>query len=492
MRKLIALLALVLLCILPATQAFAAAEVHFDSLVIPDGLFEKQSYNQQRNILLNELIGQLHLYEQYFGKSKVTPGVKVILSGNDMTNFNPSKPLLNGKTIYLIQTSDDYSNIGKFNTIFEQLILINNPNADFESAEIIACFLKYKYLGVNIPKIASLYRYCFPNQYFYDDRLKSGFAEPFNQTVKMLTVAKINELDSEPDPKLKSFLSDCLDVGIFAACDKHYIEFPAFIRSSRLSSPNLKIKDMLLETENQRKLLLSGMHFHPNRTDIQLRLDSFKDLDAALIFISQGDDVKSGLMLVKVETYLENIASVEKSWWIALVVMILVIMACFLYVHNRLLLANAIDIENMANVSISKPLSPPKKQQPLQTRRPPGRTNTNSKPAKSGPIKPAAIVADATPKFTQENEPIESIQEAIGFVQPETKEQPQANASTSTEEKSQSKPRKRKIETANEKSEKNKSTLAAKSSKSTTKKSSPANPSSKSDKKPAVKRKPSK
>ena len=392
-RKLIALLTLILTCILPAAQAFAAPEVHFDWLNIPDGLFEKQSFNQQRNLLLNELINQLHLYEQYFGKSKVAPGVKVILSGNDMTNFDPSKPLVNGKTIYLIQTSDDYSNIGKFNTIFEQLIFINNPNADFESAEIIASFLKYKYFGVNIPKIASLYRYCFPNQYFYDDRLKSGFAEPFNQTVKMLAVAKINELDSESDPKLKTFLSDCLNSSIFAACDKHYIEFPAFIRSSRLSLPNLKIKDMLLETENERKLLLSGMHFRPNRTDIQLRLDSWKDLDAALIFISQGDDVKSGLMLVKVETYLENIASVEKSWWIALAVMILVIMACFLYVHNRLLLANTLDIENMPSVNILKPLPQQKKQQPSQARRSLQQTNANNKLIKPEPIKPTTVAA---------------------------------------------------------------------------------------------------
>lgn len=486
MRKLIALFALVLSCILPVIDTYAA-EVHFDSLVIPDGLFEKQSYDQQRNLLLNELISQLHLFEQYLGKSKVVPGIRVILSGNDMTNFNPNKPFVNGNTIFLVQTSDDYSNIGKFNTIFEQLIFVNYPNADFESTEIIASFLKYKHLGVNIPKIAGLYRYCFPNQYLYDDRIKSEFTKPLSQTVKMLAIAKINELDFESDPKLKTFMADCLSEGIFAACNKHYEEFPAFVRSAQVGSPNLKIKNMLEETEDKRKALLSGMHFHPNKTDIQLRLDSIKDLDAALIFISQGDDVKSGLMLVKVETYFENIASVEKTWWIALAAMMLSILACFLYVHNRLLLANTVDIESVAGESKTKPPAQQKKQQEPQTRQP-QQIKTSQEPNKLEPGKP--IVPEAIPTISADSQVIESIQESISPAQPiVTKpKEPTTRSKAAPEESSQPKTRKKKVEAAIEKIEKIKSQNSTQAKNSSKKSSS----SSKTDKKSPSKRKQSK
>lgn len=486
MRKLIALIALFLLCILPATHV-NAEQSHFDSLVIPDGLFEKQSFDQQRNLLLNELISQLHLYEQYLGKSRVVPGVRVILSGNDMTNFNPNKPFINGNTIFLVQTSDDYSNIGKFNTIFEQLVFINFPDADYESAEIIASFLKYKHLGVNVPKIAGLYRYCFPNQYLYDDRIKSEFTKPFSQTVKMLAIAKINELDLESDPKLKTLMADCLNEGIFAACNKHYVEFPAFVRSAQIGLPNLKIKNMLEETEGKRKALLSGMHFHPNKTDIQLRLDSMKDLDAALIFISQGDDVKSGLMLVKVETYLENIASVEKTWWIALAAMILSILACFLYIHNRLLLANTVDIGSVAAESKTKLQAQQKSQQEAQTNQP-QQIKINQEPIKPDPKKP--VVQESIPAISTDSQVIESIQESIGTTQPVVAKQKESTtrSKSSPEESNQPKTRKKKVEAAIEKIEKIKSQNSTQAKNPSKKTSS----TSKNDKKSPSKRKSSK
>ena len=483
MRKLIALLTLTILCIIPA-HTFAAPEIHFDSLVIPDGLFEKQSFEQQRNILLNELISQLHLYEQYFGKMAFAPGVKVILSGNDMTNFNPDKPLVTGNTIYLIQTSDDYSNIGKFNTIFEQLIFINKPNADFESAKIISSFLKFKYYGVNVSKIAGLYRYCFPNQYLYDDCLKSCYSHPLNQTIKTLAVAKISELDAASDPKLMSFISDCLENGIFEACEKNYSEFPVFIRSARPGIPNTKIKDVLVEVENKRRQIAASMHFHPNRTDIQLHLDAMKDLDTALIFISQNDDVKSNLVLGKIDTYQKNIAGIEKTWWIILAAMILIIMSCFLYVHNRLLLANTIDVESIPNVVIGKQT---KKSQMTP------RTNLDNKFQKqetarqvSTPLSP--IAQEHPNELSQVNEPIESIQESIVVIPSQPVELP----TISQEIKPKTSSKRKRIEEAIEKIEKVKSSNTGSSSKKSPGKSKITNTPSKTEKKSPGKRKPSK
>lgn len=483
MRKLIALLTLIVLCILPATHVFAAPEIHFDSLAIPDGLFEKQSFEQRRNILLNELINQLHLYEQYFGKMTFAPGIKVILSGNDMPNFNPDKPLVTGNTIYLIQTSDDYSNIGKFNTIFEQLIFINKPNADFESAKIISSFLKFKYYGVNVSKIAGLYRYCFPNQYLYDYCLKSCYSHPLNQTVKMLAVAKISELDARSDPKLISFISNCIENGIFEACEKNYSEFPIFIRSARTSIPNTKIKDVLIEVENKRKQIAASMHFRPNKTDIQLHLDAMKDLDTALMFISQDDDVKSNLALGKIDTYQENIVALEKTWWIILAAMILVLMSCFLYVHNRLLLANTIDVESIPNVVVGKQT---KKAQATQ------QTNPSNKPERQEATlqasAPSPIMQEPSTELSQVNEPIESIQESIVVIPSQPVELP----TVSQESKPKTSSKRKRIEEAIEKIEKAKSSNTGSSSKKSPGKAKPTNTPSKTDKKPPSKRKTSK
>lgn len=340
MRKLIALLFVAIFFSSPFIAL--SAEIHFDSLVIENGLFEKQSFDQQRNQLLNELINQLHLYEQYLGKSKTAPGIKVVMSGNSMPDFNPDKPLVSKNTIYLIQTSDDQSFLSKFNTIFEQLILINYPKADKDAVSIITLFLKYKHFNVNISKLAGLYRFCFPNQNLHEDPLKNSYSDNFSQSVKMLAASKLNELDTETNTDFKIFLRSCLDEGFLKACPKYFMDFPEFIRSVKTSLPNMKTVDVLVEAEDRRAILLSSMHIKPTKQDIQIRLDSFKDLDHALLFIAQGDNVKSKLMLDRVDVQLENVASVERFWWLMLSLMVLSVMACFLYVHNRLILRNAV------------------------------------------------------------------------------------------------------------------------------------------------------
>lgn len=340
MRKLIALLVLFLIMILPS--ATFAAEIHFDSLTIEDGLFEKQSFDQQRNQLLNELISQLHLYEQYLGTSKIAPGIKVIMSGNSMPDFNPDKPLISRNTIYLIQTSDDQSFLSKFNTIFEQLIYLNYPKADKDAISIISTFLKYKYFNVNISKLAGLYRFCFPNQNLHQDLLKSNYDESFSQAVKMLAASKLNELDTQANTDFKSFLKVCLNEGFLKACPKFFMDFPSFIRSLKTGLPNMKTVDVLVEAEDRRSMLQSGMHIKPTKQDAQIRLDSYKDLDQALLFIAQGDNVKSKLMLDRVDMQLEKISSIERFWWLMLSLMVLTLAACFLYVHNRLILRNVV------------------------------------------------------------------------------------------------------------------------------------------------------
>jgi hypothetical protein len=340
-RKLIALLVLFLTLILPSTTF--AAQIHFDSLTIEEGLFEKQSFDQQRNQLLNELINQLHLYEQYFGASKIAPGIKVVMSGNNMPDFNPDKPLISRNTIYLIQTSDDQSFLSKFNTIFEQLLYLNYPKADKDAVSIISTFLKYKYFNVNISKIAGLYRFCFPNQNLHQDPLKSDYDDSFSQAVMMLAASKLNEIDMQAYTDFNSFLKTCLNEGFIKACPKFFMDFPSFIRSVKTGLPNMKTVDVLIEAEERRSILMSGMHIKPSRQDVQIRLDSFKDLDHALLFIAQGDNVKSKLMLDRVDIQLAKIASVENFWWLIFSLMVLAMMACFLYIHNRLILRNVVD-----------------------------------------------------------------------------------------------------------------------------------------------------
>ena len=353
MRKLIVLLFSLILLVFPAI-AFAQAP-NLDSLSVPEGLFDKQTYDQQKNQLINETISQIHLYEKYFGKNRTPPSIKVVTSSNDIRNFNPFSPGVNGNAIYLIQTSDDLSNFGKFNTIFLQLIYFNFPNADSDSANIIATYLKYKHFNANPAKVAALYRLKNTSEFLYDDILSNSYDKPFDSTILMLATAKFSQLDSENNPKLIPFMKKSLEIGIKDAVSVLGMDFPTFLRSVKLVLPNTKLLPIVEEVEELRTQLWSNVHITPNTLDARSRLDASKDLDNALLFVSQSDETKPRILMDRVRSSIADLENVEKIWWIIFGIMLVLVTAGFLFVHNRMLLANVVSLKDVDNVTYSAP-----------------------------------------------------------------------------------------------------------------------------------------
>ena len=390
MRKLIVLLFSLVLLSMPVIT-FAKAP-NLDSLSIPEGLFNKQTYDQQKNQLINETIAQIHLYEKYFGKNRTPPSIKVVMSGNDIRNFDPTSPGVNGNAIYLVQTSDDLSSLGKFNTIFLQLIYFNFPNAGNDSANIIATFLKYKYFNANPAKVAALFRLNNTSEFLYDDFLNNKYEKPFDTTVLMLATAKLYQLDSENNPKLIPFMKKSLESGIKDACSVLGMDFPTFLRSVKLVLPNTKLLPIIQEVESLRTQLWSNVHITPNALDARSRLDASKDLDNALLFVSQSDETKPRILLDRVRSSIADLANVEKIWWIMFGIMLLLVTAGFLFVHNRMLLANVIQLKDAENVTYSSSIL-----EPISTKK--NNSYTETKAVKLGkPKKEVEPIEEKKPK----------------------------------------------------------------------------------------------
>ncbi len=339
MRKLLALL---LTIVILATPFLKTAEAGYtESLNIPDGLFEAQSRDLQKNILLNELISQIVFYENYLGKNKIPPSINVVLSGTDIPGYNMYRSGVRGNSIYLIQTPDDYSNLGKFNTIFTQLIYLNFPNTDMESADIISTFLNLKYFKANIPKFAGLYRYIYPNEFLYENPLENRSDNPLSPAIQMLSVAKLAQMENENMDNLRQFMAKVLNEGFRSSVRSTGVDLATFVRSAKLSLPNTKLADILRDTEARYERIWAGKFYFRNSTDYKIRLDAEKDIENARLFIALGDDVKSKIMLDKVDVLTDRRAVQERNWWIVLACMLLLVTAGFLYAHNRMLIANA-------------------------------------------------------------------------------------------------------------------------------------------------------
>lgn len=366
MRKLLALLFTLLILAAPFFKTANAG--YTESLSIPEGLFSADTIDLQKNILLNELISQIVFYENYLGKNKIPPSIKVVLSGNDIPGYNMYRPGIRGNSIYLIQTPDDYSNLGKFNTIFTQLIYLNFPNADMQSADIVSSYLNLKYFKANIPKFAGLYRYINPNEYLYENPLENRSDEPLSSTVQMLSVAKLAQMESESMDKLRKFLEKSLQEGFIPTVRSTGADIATFIRSAKLSLPNTKLADILRDTEDRYSKIWNGKYFYRNSTDYKIRLDAEKDIENARLFIALGDDVKSRKMLDNVDELINRRAVQERNWWIVFAGLLLLVTAGFLYAHNRLLIANA---KVLPPNNLQKPQTKPEPQQkkPVSGRR---------------------------------------------------------------------------------------------------------------------------
>ncbi len=359
MRKLLALL---LTLIILSTPFLKTAEAGYtESLNIPDGLFEAGSRDLQKNILLNELISQIVFYENYLGKNKIPPGINVVLSGNDIPGYNMYRPGVKGNSIYLVQTPDDYSNLGKFNTIFTQLIYLNFPSADMESADIISTFLNLKYFKANIPKFAGLYRYIYPNEFLYENPLETRSNEPLSPTIQMLSVARLAQMENENMDNLRQFMAKVLNEGFRSSVRSTGDDLATFIRSAKLSLPNTKLADILRDTEAKYEQIWAGKFYFRNSTDYKIRLDAEKDIENARLFIALGDDVKSKIMLDKVDVLTDRRAIQERNWWIVFAGLLLLVTAGFLYAHNRLLIANAKVLPLNTVVKAQKQPEPPQK-----------------------------------------------------------------------------------------------------------------------------------
>jgi hypothetical protein len=386
-RKLIALLICTFILASPFIKTANAG--YTESLDIAPELFDPQSFSQQREQLLNDIISQIKFYQNYFGPINKAPAIKVVTSAMDIPNFSPVKPGLNGNTIHMVQTSDDYSNLGRFNPIFLQLIHFHNRNANFQSAEIIAQFLHYKYYNVNPGKIAGLFRYCYPNNFFYDDHLSNKYLKPFDADIKMIAIAKLFQLDSENDPKLKQFLKVAIEKDMFQACKVYDLDFPAFLRSTKMSLPNLEMKPILEDIEQARLELKAGMHLTPNRQDYQIRFDAFKDLETAVLLVAQNEKVKSRIMLDRAELLLEDVESSGKTWWFIFGGMLVLLGAAYLFIHNRMFVANvkALEITMGAAIEpqarIQEPKSVPLNKPPAPVEKP-----KPSKPEITEPVTP--------------------------------------------------------------------------------------------------------
>lgn len=339
MRKLLALLLTLVILSTPFLKTATAG--YTESLSIPDGLFEAQSSDLQKNILLNELISQIVFYENYLGKNKIPPSINVVLSGNDIPGYNMYRSGVRGNSIYLIQTPDDYSNLGKFNTIFTQLIYLNFPNADMESADIISTFLNLKYFKANIPKFAGLYRYIYPNEFLYENPLENRSDKPLSPAIQMLSVARLAQMENDNIDNLRQFMTKVLNEGFRSSVRSTGVDLATFVRSAKLSLPNTKLADILRDTEDKYEKIWAGKFYFRNSTDYKIRLDAEKDIENARLFIALGDDVKSKIMLDKVDVLTDRRAVQERNWWIVLACMLLLVTAGFLYAHNRMLIANA-------------------------------------------------------------------------------------------------------------------------------------------------------
>ncbi len=344
-RKLLALLILTLFMAAPFTGTVLAG--YTESLSIPEGLFDPATESYQREVLLNELISQIQFFESYLGKNKVPPSIKVVLSGSHIPGFNQYRPGVTGNTVYLIQTADDQTNLGKFNTIFEQLIFLNHPDSDLESAEIISTFLNLKYFKANIPKFAGLYRYCFPNEFMLDNPLLGKSESSLSPTQQMLAVAKLAQLETENGEAFKKLLPRILGDGLRNVVSEVGMDLPTFLRSAKLSLPNTKLEPILKDVQSKSDRLWAGKYRLASNGYARSRLDALKDIENARLFIALGDEVKSRIMLDKVEFELKSLGKSDNIWWTLLAALVLLVSAGFLYAHNRMVLANAVNVSSI-------------------------------------------------------------------------------------------------------------------------------------------------